>query len=187
MWSKIKKKLFTENPQFLIVGLGNPGEKYENTTHNSGFRVVESLKEKEGFPQFKKDNTLNSLVSRKEETLLLLPLTFMNLSGHAVAKAIKRYNIPLQNVIVIHDDHDLEAGSIRISFSSGSAGHRGVQSIISCLKSKDFNRLRIGVREGERKAKTVVLKKASKKIKDTEEKATEELISKDTSPRTIKG
>lgn len=180
MWSKIKEKIFPEPPSFLVVGLGNPGEKYNNTTHNSGFRVVESFREKLDFPQFKKDNTLNSLVSRKEETLLLLPLTFMNLSGNAVAKTAKRFSIPIKNIIVVHDDHDLDVETIRFSTSSGSAGHRGIDSIITSLKSKDFHRLRIGVREGENKAKTIVLKKASSKIKKNEEKAVEELISKKT-------
>ena len=186
MWSKIKEKIFPETPSFLIVGLGNPGEKYKNTTHNSGFRVVDSFREKLNFPEFKKDNTLNSLVSRKEDTLLLLPLTFMNLSGSAVIRAVKRFNISVENIIIVHDDNDLTAGSIRFSTSSGSAGHRGVESIITSLKSKDFNRLRIGVREGEGKARSVVLKRASGKIKRTEEEAVEELISKNTSPRTVR-
>ncbi len=178
MWKKIKNMFKTEknnDTKWLIVGLGNPGEKYRNTAHNSGFRVLKTLAEKEDFPSFTKDNTLNSFISRKDDVVLLAPITFMNLSGEAVKKAVQRFKVTPENMIVVHDDTDLPSGTARFSFSRGSAGHNGVQSVISSLKSNTFHRLRIGVREREGEAKIMVLKNASKKVRKTEELAVKEL------------
>jgi len=184
MWSKIKNIYKKEKGvKRIIVGLGNPGEKYKETTHNSGFRTLKLIKEKENFPDFKKDNTLNALVSQKDDAILIAPLTFMNRSGTTVSKAAQRFNVSPENITVIHDDTDMEKGVIRFSFSRSSGGHRGVQSIISCLKSKDFNRLRIGVREKEGKAASMVLKKTPRKVKEAEERAAKEVH--DTSKRTL--
>jgi len=113
----------------LIVGLGNPGSKYENTRHNTGFFFVDRL-EKEDFDQ--------DLVKFSKNT------TFINDSGIDVKKTINRLEIPLEDVLIIHDDFDLDLGQFKLQFGHSSAGHKGVQSIIDELGSKDFWRLRIG-------------------------------------------
>src|SRR3989344_3429851 len=114
---------------FLIVGLGNPGPKYENTRHNIGSRIIDELE------------PLNL-----KNVVLIKPTTFMNESGKAVKKLIQHLKSNNQNLIIIHDDIDLPLGKIKISIDSGSAGHKGVQSIIDTLGTKDFTRVRIGIR-----------------------------------------
>jgi len=113
---------------FLIVGLGNPGKKYENTRHNIGSRMIEKLE------------PLNL-----ENVILTKPTTFMNDSGKAVKLLIKRYPRNSNNLIIVHDDIDLPLGKIKIVKNRGAAGHKGVESVIKELKTKDFNRIRIGI------------------------------------------
>jgi PTH1 family peptidyl-tRNA hydrolase len=182
MWNNIKKKFFKEEKSdtFLVVGLGNPKEKYEKTIHNAGFRVVSLLQEEEGFPLFSKDNTVDSLVSKgfidDKEVVLMKPLSFMNLSGGPVKKAVKKFNTNFEKLIIVHDDTDLPVGKIRLSSSRGAAGHNGVLSIIKAIGTKDFWRLRIGVsQEGSEKAKKIVLKKTSQKQLNIEKDIAEEL------------
>ncbi len=174
MWWKKRK---TKQIYCLIVGLGNPGEKYAKTAHNCGFRVVSHLRNNENFPWFEKDNTLNSLKSKGEiegkEAIIILPLTFMNRSGLAVKKAFDRFSP--EKLIVVHDDSDLPFGTLRFSTSRGSAGHKGVQSIIDHLRSKDFARLRVGIRRKEEKAREIVLKELSPERREIEKRAAEEL------------
>ncbi len=195
MWKRIKNKFINipkEKIDYLFVGLGNPGEKYKNTAHNSGFRIASSLRENIGLPSFVKDKTLNSLISKgsfnEKKIIILLPLTYMNLSGEAVRKTLKRFDVSLENIILIHDDTDLPQGTVRFSFSRGSAGHKGVASVINSLKTKNFTRVRIGVRIEEEKALNVVLKKSSLKVNKGEELAVEEIkkaILTDFSPKTF--
>ena len=200
MFRNLFKKKDKEKPKadYLIVGLGNPGEKYKKTAHNAGFRIVSHLKEISFLPDFSKDNTLNSLVSKGEiegkRVALILPLTFTNLSGEAVRKAIKNFNISPNNLILVHDDTDLKIGTMRFSLSSGSAGHKGVSSVIKAIKTKDFIRLRFGVskRAGEenQKALDVVLKNIPGNITDIEKRGAEELkrsVLSEFSSKTIKG
>ncbi len=186
MWKKIRKKFFSNNTEridCLVVGLGNPGEKYEKTAHNAGFRIVSRLKENLSFSSFEKDNPLNSLLTKgvieDKKVALLLPLTYMNLSGEAVRKALKRFNIPPEKLILVHDDTDLPVGTIRFSIARGDAGHKGVSSVIKSIKTKNFTRLRVGFckKQGQEneKAKEVVLKGAPPEIEKIEEKAAEEL------------
>ncbi|MFH1575379.1 MAG: aminoacyl-tRNA hydrolase [Candidatus Nealsonbacteria bacterium] len=111
----------------LIVGLGNPGKEYEKTRHNIGFRVIDELAK----------NKPNNMV-------LLKPQTFMNNSGEEVRAVATFYKIKLEDLWIIHDDVDLLIGKIKISRDRGSAGHKGVESIIKNLGSKNFNRIRIG-------------------------------------------
>ncbi|MFH1462647.1 MAG: aminoacyl-tRNA hydrolase [bacterium] len=113
----------------LIAGLGNPGTKYKNTRHSVGFRAIDQL----GF--------LNS-----KKVLLLKPKTFMNNSGKAVKSFGSKYKIPASNIWVVHDDIDLALGKIKIAQNRGSAGHKGVESIIKELKTKNFVRFRIGIK-----------------------------------------
>jgi len=114
----------------LIVGLGNPGKKYEKTRHNVGFRIIDALIDK---------------ISDKN-IVFLKPDTFMNNSGKAVQNALAYYKIPAENLYVVHDDIDLPFNTIKVSRDSSSAGHKGVQSIIDELKTKDFTRIRIGIK-----------------------------------------
>ncbi|MDP1538496.1 MAG: aminoacyl-tRNA hydrolase [bacterium] len=144
----------------LIVGLGNPGEKYIKTRHNIGSRVVDELK-----------------FSDKEGVILAKPKTFMNLSGKAVKSLLKTYTLGPKNLIVIHDDIDIPLGEIKIVKNRGAAGHRGVQSIIKELSTKKFIRFRIGVQPKSGKPKNVetfVLQKFTKE----EEKIVREAIEK---------
>ena len=117
----------------LIVGLGNPGKKYAKTRHNIGFRIVDAL-----------EKSLDS--ARDKDIIFLKPDTFMNNSGKAVQKTLAYYKIPTENLCVIHDDIDLPFNTIKVSEDSSSAGHKGVQSIIDELKTKDFTRIRIGIK-----------------------------------------
>lgn len=117
------------NPEIkLIIGLGNPGKEYEKTYHNAGFLAVDFLTE--NLPDFK----------------FLKSDIFMNQSGDFVKKAIKKYKIKPEELMIAHDDGDIELGKCKISFNRGSAGHKGVESIIKSLKTKNFYRLRIGTR-----------------------------------------
>ena len=145
----------------LIVGLGNPGKKYEKTRHNIGFQIVDVLAENEKWNKSKKANCfyIKKQIKNKEVELIK-PLTFMNNSGRSVRYAQKKHNIPVEKIIVIHDDVDLPVGIIRISKDSSSAGHKGVQSIINHLKTKDFTRLRIGINQNN----NLTIKQFNKKI-----------------------
>ncbi len=175
MWKKIRNK-FLNNPKeeidYLFVGLGNPGEKYEKTLHNSGFRVASLLREELALPDFSKDKTINALKTKgiyeEKKVVIVLPLTYMNLSGEAVRKAVKRFNINTENIVLIHDDTDLPQKTVRFSISRGSAGHKGVSSVMKNIKTKNITRVRIGVRREKEKAIDVVLNKTSREIEETE-------------------
>ncbi|MFH1424041.1 MAG: aminoacyl-tRNA hydrolase [Candidatus Nealsonbacteria bacterium] len=112
----------------LITGLGNPGKEYEKTRHNIGFRVIDELAKQ-----------------KPNDVVLLKPQTFMNNSGDAVIKAVNFYKMKPADLWVVHDDVDLPLGEFKISKNRGSAGHKGVQSIIKKLGTRDFNRVRIGI------------------------------------------
>ncbi len=115
----------------LIIGLGNPGKEYENTRHNTGFCFVDMIK--------------RDLEGAKKDVVFFKNTTLMNDSGLAVKKTINRLKTPLEDLLIIHDDFDLELGQFRLQFGRSSAGHRGVQSVIEELVSQDFWRLRVGV------------------------------------------
>lgn len=142
----------------LIVGLGNPGPKYKFTRHNIGFRIINQL----GFLTLK-------------EVILAKPKSFMNFSGQAVKNLLKNHKLKPDNLIVVHDDIDIPLGKIRINKNRGAAGHKGVQSIINELKSKNFIRFRIGIQPKFGKPKSperFVLQKFNKE----EEKIVKEII-----------
>ena len=167
----------------LIVGLGNPGKKFEKTRHNIGFRVVEELAKGKGFSDFRLEKKFKALVSEgtfdNNKVILALPETFMNESGKAVKLLTKPYNLNPNNLIIVHDDIDLSLGKIKISIARGAAGHKGVESIIRELKTKDFIRFRIGIKSqkienGRQKIEAFVLQKFTKE----EEKIVKEVIEK---------
>ncbi len=132
----------------LIVGLGNPGKKFEDTRHNIGFTVIDKLAgllhidvRKRGHTSFFGQGDVEG-----EKILLAKPLTYMNKSGHAVSSFLCYYRILPEDLLIIHDDADLEVGCLRIRSRGGTGGHRGVESIISYLGREDFPRLRIGIK-----------------------------------------
>ncbi len=133
----------------LIVGLGNPGKKYQLTRHNIGFQVVDEFVKKNNFPDFKISKKFNALISEGivdgAKVILAKPQTFMNNSGKAVKSLIRNWKLEIRNLVVVHDDIDLPLGKIKISIGRGSAGHKGVQSIIDELATKNFVRFRIGI------------------------------------------
>ena len=132
---------------FLIAGLGNPGDKYKNNRHNIGFQIINTYLTYFSQNKFvdKFDSEYTSINFRENKLHLLKPKTFMNESGKAINKCISFFKIPLENLIVIYDEMDLSTGNVRIKFGGGSAGHNGVNSIISCLGSEKFTRIRIGI------------------------------------------
>lgn len=157
----------TSRPDFkLVIGLGNPGREYENTYHNAGLLAVDSLGS--GFPRngFKTGSSKSFEYLKLGNLVCAKSLVFMNESGQAVLKAIKYFKLKPAQLWVIHDDSDIALGKYKISFGSRSAGHRGVESIIKSLGSKDFYRLRIGIRREGGKASNFVLKKITKSDKE---------------------
>jgi PTH1 family peptidyl-tRNA hydrolase len=146
----------------IIIGLGNPGKKFENTRHNVGFMAIDKFAEKNDFPDFKMQKKSNALISENSDMMLVKPQTFMNESGKAVKKISE--NSPSANLIVVHDDIDLPVGKIKIVKDRGSAGHKGVESIIQNIGNENLLRIRIGISPQENiEAKKIVLKKFSKK------------------------
>lgn len=131
----------------LIVGLGNPLKKYKGSRHNLGFAAVEKLAGvlQSASPSQKHHSlfTVSSYAGKK--VLLAQPLTYMNRSGLAVSELLRYYKISPEELLVIYDDLDLPPGVIRLKGRGGSAGHRGIQSIINSLDTSDFPRLRIGI------------------------------------------
>ncbi len=130
----------------LIVGLGNPGREYERTRHNAGFMLVDLLANDAGIKLDKKGKGVwGKGRIAGQEVVLLKPQTFMNLSGEAVQEVRAFYKVQTGSMIVAYDDCDLPLGKLRIRKDGGSGGHRGVNSIITALGSKDFPRIRLGV------------------------------------------
>jgi len=144
----------------IIIGLGNPGEKFKNTRHNVGFMALDKFAENSSFPDFELQKKYSSLVSSNENIILAKPQTFMNESGKAVKKILAKNNT--ETVIVIHDDIDLPIGKIKIVKDRGSAGHKGVESIIQNIGNDGLIRFRIGIGgQNDVEAMKVVLKKFS--------------------------
>ena len=132
---------------YIVIGLGNPGTKYENTRHNVGFNTIDLLSSKYGIKVSKlKHKALHGEGKIEGERVILVkPQTFMNLSGESVREIIEWYKVPLKNMILIVDDIDLAVGKVRIR-SKGSAGtHNGMRSILYHIQSEDFPRIRIGI------------------------------------------
>jgi len=143
----------------IIVGLGNPGKQYENTRHNAGFMAANALTKRLGL-NWETNKKFKAEMARSQGLILIKPQDFMNNSGFSVAAVLSYYkllpkklgilktaNADLSEILtVIHDDLDIELGKYKISIDSRSAGHKGVESIITQLKTKNFKRLRIGIR-----------------------------------------
>lgn len=144
-----KKKEFSNSsaPEFLIAGLGNPGEKYEYTRHNAGFLTLDRLCVEENFKinKIKFKSLLGEVNLGSHRCLVIKPQTFMNNSGEAVREVCDFYKIPPENVIVIFDDISLPCGKLRIRRKGSDGGHNGIKSIIYHLKSDAFPRVKVGV------------------------------------------
>jgi peptidyl-tRNA hydrolase, PTH1 family len=133
---------------FVIMGLGNTGKEYEKTRHNAGRMAVELLAKTHDFPAFVLNKTARALVSvgsiDGEKVTLVLPETMMNLSGKSAPAFVKSVKAA-KNLLVIHDELDIPLGTLKMVFGRNSGGHKGVESIMRALKTKDFARLRIGI------------------------------------------
>ena len=132
---------------YLIIGLGNPEEEYGRTRHNMGFNVINKLSNKYGIEVNKKkfDGLCGDGKIEGEKVILLKPQTYMNLSGKSIVQVVNFYKIPLENVIVIYDDIDIEPGLIRIRKKGSSGSHNGMKSVIAELGSGEFMRVRVGI------------------------------------------
>ena len=137
----------TGGASWLIVGLGNPGEKYEDTRHNVGFQVVDELAERQNAPvqKLKFKALTNLLTISGERVLVMKPVTYMNLSGEAVRPAADFYKIPPERILVISDDTALDPGKLRIRQKGSAGGHNGLKNIIQHLGTDQFPRVRVGV------------------------------------------
>jgi peptidyl-tRNA hydrolase, PTH1 family len=133
--------------EYLIVGLGNPGEEYENTPHNLGFMVIDRLAGSNAIRVSRKENTalvgLGEIAGKR--LALAKPQTYMNLSGPAVRGLLERYELKPDRLIVVYDELDLPWGSLRIRIKGSAAGHNGVKSLIGSLGTNEFTRVRMGI------------------------------------------
>jgi peptidyl-tRNA hydrolase, PTH1 family len=151
---------------YLIIGLGNPGREYKDTRHNIGFMLIDSLAEKLNARGMKVQSKAIVISALHEERKIILakPQTYMNLSGQSVQGLLNFYKIPIENLIVAHDDLDIPFGTIRIRPTGGAGGQRGMADTIEQLGTKDFPRLRLGIGRppGRMQAKDYVLQNFSK-------------------------
>ncbi len=133
-------------PLFLIIGLGNPGIIYKNNRHNAGRIFIDWFRKYINASPWKPKSKLSVILSNRDNLILAKTLVFMNNSGDAVKKVSAYYKIPSTNIIIVQDDSDIFLGKYKVSFNRGSAGHKGINSIIQNLKTKKFYRIRIGIR-----------------------------------------
>jgi len=132
----------------LIAGLGNPEDKYENTPHNIGFKVIDLFKERFNFPNFSLDE--NVLISKKNDIILIKPQTYMNNSGVGVKQVASYFKIKNEDIWIVHDENDLKLGELEINKNIRVKGHNGIKSIIEKLGTQDFIRFRIGINNKEK-------------------------------------
>jgi peptidyl-tRNA hydrolase, PTH1 family len=154
-------KPITRQGPYLIAGLGNPGRKYEHNRHNVGFMLLNRLATKfgENFSQVQSRALITKTTVNSEKVILIKPQAYMNQSGSIVGSLIHFYQVPFENILVAYDDVDLPLGTLRIRPSGGSAGQKGMQSIIERLGTEEFPRLRIGTSRppGKKEAAEYVL------------------------------
>ena len=130
----------------LIVGLGNKGNEYNNTRHNVGFMVVDNYINKSNLTlKSKLDGLYAETIINGEKVIFLKPQNYINLSGDVINKYIKYFKIDIKDILVIHDDMDLEIGTFKIRYKGGSAGHNGLKNIEANLKTNEYKRIKIGI------------------------------------------
>ena len=132
---------------FLIVGLGNPGEEYEHTRHNAGFDAVDLIAEEVGARYWKTEcGALTTKgVYRDHDLVLAKPQSYMNTSGGPVKQLMNAYGVDAEHLIVVHDELDIDPGTVRVKFGGGHAGHNGLRSICDKLGTRDWHRVRVGI------------------------------------------
>ena len=156
----------------LIIGLGNPGAKYQLTRHNIGFMIIEALAHHFGSPHFKSEHRaeVTKIKNHSKPLLLAKPQTFMNLSGESVRSLVDYYNIDLKKLLIIHDEVDLPFGSIKYQYQRGHGGHNGIRSAHQHLKTNEYSRLRVGIGRPENNqmevANYVLQKFSDKELKE---------------------
>ena len=136
---------------YIIVGLGNPGKKYEHTRHNAGFDVLDILAEEYDIKidKIKHKALIGEGRIGSEKVVLVKPQTYMNLSGESVQSVFQFYKVDMDHLILVYDDIDLDIGKLRIRKKGSAGSHNGMKSIIKCLGSQDFPRIRVGVSKPE--------------------------------------
>lgn len=138
----------------MVAGLGNPGDEYENTRHNAGFKAIDELARQAGVTYWK--NQLGALVATiqvhdqeaeggRREVVLVKPQSYMNASGGPISKLCAQYKIRVEELLVIHDELDIPEGDVRVKVGGGHAGHNGLRSIIDKMGGRDFSRIRVGI------------------------------------------
>jgi len=137
----------SSSPVYIVAALGNPGSEYQYHRHNVGFMVAEELRRRHGLPalraRFKGLTVEGTIMGRK--VILLLPMTYMNLSGRAVGEAARWYKTPAESLLVVHDEVELPFGEVRLKEGGGLGGHNGLRSIEQVLGTREFWRVRAGV------------------------------------------
>lgn len=172
------------NESFLVIGLGNPGREYRETRHNVGFMLLDRLAVKLNarFTRLQSRALVAKAAYAERKIILAKPQTFMNLSGQSVQGLVHFYKLPLNNLLIAHDDLDLPLGTIRIRPDGGSAGQKGMTSILESLGTDDFPRLRVGIGRppGQMQAPDYVLQEFSKSdltiISETLDRAVEAVL-----------
>jgi len=173
----------------IFVGLGNPGQEYENTRHNAGFVLIDKLAAIAG-ATWKENKRFKAQIAESADVFFVKPQTFMNNSGESVAAVLSYYkllpktlgilkskNADLSQILIVaHDDLDIEFGKYKISINSSSAGHKGVQSIINRLKTQNFQRVRIGTKKSAEQAMIPADKYVLMKFSPEEKRKIEEVI-----------
>lgn len=149
----------------LIVGLGNPGNVYENTRHNAGYIVIDNYIQ--GAFKEKYRSLFIKTTIFDEEVMIVKPITFMNLSGDAVSKFVKYFKIDIDDILIVQDDLDMQIGTYKLKKNSSSGGHNGIKSIEKQLNTTNFARLKLGINNDKKNdVKDFVLSKFSKEELD---------------------
>lgn len=166
IFSKFKKTEEQSPNDYLIVGLGNPGDEYKETRHNIGFMVIDNLIKdmKVNYASIKHQAMLYKVKSQGKTLYFAKPQNFMNRSGQSVKPLLKEFNIPIGNLLIIFDDADLPYETLRLRPTGGSSGQKGMKSIIEKLGTQDFSRIRMGIDRppGKMSTPNFVLKKFSR-------------------------
>lgn len=163
---------------YLIVGLGNPEEEYSNTRHNMGFDTINKIAKQYNIDVNKNKfkGLCGSGIIENKKVILLKPQTYMNLSGESIKETMDFYKIQQENLIIIYDDIDLEAGIIKIRKKGGPGTHNGMKSVISNIKTQEFARVRVGIGKPERKEQ--LIEYVIGKIPDKDQKILDEATTK---------
>lgn len=162
----------------LIVGLGNPGKEYEKTRHNIGFMAVDKYAEKENLTFKEKMGGLyTETIINNEKIIILKPLSYMNLSGIVVKKYVDYYKINIEDIIIIHDDLDMELGKLKLKIGGSSGGHNGIKNISENLNNQNYKHIKLGIgKKNNIDIKDYVLSKFTKDDLEKIDKQNEKIV-----------